>query len=274
MVFKRDDDSIYMNCMDVTHDRKAFILCGCHGGMCLDRPEKTDEKKTHDLETFRVRVNVAKFSPDCRKLVSAPLHRKVTIWDVESGKELYVFKDHTNKVRCAAWSPDGKLVASGGDCKAVLVWEADTGRIVRGPLIGHDQAVRCVAFSNKFESGIENGFLVSGSTDRTVVVWEFGEGEHVGVRHRLMGHADWVTAVAVSPDDRCVASGSCDRTVRLWRTDTAEPLKVLDGHITQVAGLAWSPDGQFVMAEGADKTARVWKSDFVVRFLICVLAAK
>ena len=38
----------------------------------------------------------------------------------------------------------------------------------------------------------------------------------------LEGHADYVTAVALTPDGECAVSGSDDRTVVLWDVKAAE----------------------------------------------------
>lgn len=46
----------------------------------------------------------------------------------------------------------------------------------------------------------------------------------------LSGHTSGVTAVAVSPDGRFIASAAHDYTVRLWDLMTQSPLRVLTGH--------------------------------------------
>ena len=51
--------------------------------------------------------------------------------------------------------------------------------------------------------------------------------------HTLTGHTQGVVSVKFSADGEMLASGSADKTVRVWQTSTGALLKVLVGH-TQV----------------------------------------
>ena len=46
-----------------------------------------------------------------------------------------------------------------------------------------------------------------------------------------LGHADIIHSVAFSPDGRYIASGSWDRTIKLWDVATGKEIRTLAGHI-------------------------------------------
>jgi WD40 repeat protein len=81
--------------------------------------------------------------------------------------------------------------------------------------------------------------VVSGSSDKTVRLWDAAMGEE---RQKLGGHDRAVRLVAFSPDGKTVASGSYDETVRLWDAATGEEMQK---HRTSraVSRVAFSIDG-------------------------------
>src|SRR5215467_8281383 len=78
-------------------------------------------------------------------------------------------------------------------------------------------------------------------------------------RHILVGHEYAVNGAAFSPDGQLVVTASTDKTVRLWHTETGEPIGLpLMGHADRVTGAAFSPDGTRIVTTSADRTARLW----------------
>jgi WD40 repeat protein len=78
----------------------------------------------------------------------------------------------------------------------------------------------------------------------------------------LTGHTEAVRAAAFSPDGRTLASGSDDRSVRLWNVgDPANPAPLgvpLTGHTSAVNSVAFSPDGGTLASGGYDGMIRLW----------------
>jgi WD40 repeat protein len=70
-------------------------------------------------------------------------------------------------------------------------------------------------------------YVVSGSRDKTVRLWELATGKEV---RRFTGHEDAVLSVAVTPDGQYVVSGSSDKTVRLWELATGKEVRRFTGH--------------------------------------------
>lgn len=55
-----------------------------------------------------------------------------------------------------------------------------------------------------------------------------------------------------------MASGSYDKTVKLWDAARGKLLGMLQGHTGVANGVAWSPDGKRLVSGSHDKTVKVW----------------
>ena len=66
---------------------------------------------------------------------------------------------------------------------------------------------------------------------------------------------------AVAPDGSWLATGSYDRTVRVWNAVSGQERATLTGHADWVSAVAIAPDGSWLAATGStDQTIRIWNA--------------
>jgi WD40 repeat protein len=75
--------------------------------------------------------------------------------------------------------------------------------------------------------------------------------------HTLKWHNGGVHSVAFSPDGKRLASGSGDKSVKVWDAQTGQELLTLKRH-GDVTGVAFSPDGHRLAAGTANGTVTIW----------------
>ncbi|XP_057673752.1 transducin beta-like protein 3 [Corythoichthys intestinalis] len=161
----------------------------------------------------------------------------------------------------------GFVFASCAKDRSLRVWQmdADSGH-VRCVAVGanHANAVGSISFSR-----LKASFLVSGSQDCTVKVWDLPPDLSTAATdlHQLIArttenaHDKDVNSVAVSPNDKLLASGSQDRTAKLWSLasqGTINLLGVFRGHRRGVWSVCFSPVDQVLVTSSADGTIKLW----------------
>jgi hypothetical protein len=80
----------------------------------------------------------------------------------------------------------------------------------------------------------------------------------VAEKNRLQGHKGSVNSVSYSPDGKTLASGSFDKTVKLWEVETGKLLQTLKGHEGFVNSVSYSPDGKTLASGSWDNTVKIW----------------
>jgi WD40 repeat protein len=110
-------------------------------------------------------------------------------------------------------------------------------------LHGHTSAIWAVCFS------LDGRLLLSGSTDKTVRLWETSTGHCIRI---FEGHTDAVLSVCFSPHGALAASGSLnrDKAVRIWDLASGQCLNALREHGYRVRSLCFSPDGKCLLVGG------------------------
>jgi WD40 repeat protein len=199
------------------------------------------------------------FSPQGDRLVTGSYDQCVKIWDVATGECLDTLHKHTNRVWSVAFHPQRNLVVSGGDDHGIKLWELQRGKCIK-TLQGNSNAIYAIAYSDQCNQHL----LVSGHEDQTIKLWNV----NINAPHDLetdlqpfqvlRGHSDRILSVAFSPDGQILASGSADRTIRLWHPQTGKLTKILQGHRSWIWGIAISVDSKFLASGSYDHTVKVW----------------
>lgn len=151
------------------------------------------------------------------------------------------------------------------------VWEE--GKMI-GALSGHQAPVKSVTC---FDSA-GGRCAASASKDHTLRLFKFDEQMGATGATLCVGHTASVEAVASSPNGNLLCSGSWDRTIRLWDTNTGiavakppkkktkkssadvesvESIATLEGHSDAVTALEWL-DGDCIVTGSWDHTLRAW----------------
>ncbi|CCO33399.1 Vegetative incompatibility protein HET-E-1 [Rhizoctonia solani AG-1 IB] len=181
----------------------------------------------------------------------APSENSIEVYDTTTGESVLSLTDKRAKnVDYVAVSPDGTSVVFSGEDRLAYVWDMKNEGTVTQLFPDDISGAGCIAFSND-GSRIACGL---GGGD----VYLCGLQQEAGSVVRLSGHSSSVSSVVFSPNGLHLASGSYDKTVRVWKIRTGRPVgKPFKDHTASVLSVSYSDDGSRLVSASLD-AIRVW----------------
>lgn len=235
----------------------------------IDMPERDAQVRTDGApRRERVRADALAFAPDGKTIAVGLDDLSIQWWDIGRRRFLTELGSQSGRdpgafVNQVAFSSDGKFLAAlvtVTDGNSIDIWDA-TSRTRLGSLGYAGQNVpMCIAWapgSKVLAVGMSGGTvelldLASRVKEPRVKASKFIEEEERKkfVLATLEGPVKYIYSVAFSSDNKTIATGGEEGTVRLWSRISYQQLLTLDGKIGQINSVAFSPDNQTLLAGG------------------------
>ncbi|KAJ2946036.1 hypothetical protein O0L34_g4954 [Tuta absoluta] len=223
----------------------------------------------HDLETFNCTKQMVGFTDEVldivflgeeeTHIVVATNSRDLKLYELDN-MNCQIIKGHTDIVLALASFPTkpNMFISSGKD-NTVRIWLKDPNNQIKCVGVGsrHTASVGSV-----YTSQTCNDFFTSVSQDNCLKVWSVPKDletpeQKIKSNHTELAHQMDINCVAVSPNDKMIATGSQDKTAKLW-TEDLSLLGVLKGHRRGVWCVRFSPVDQVVLTSSADSSIKLW----------------
>lgn len=219
-------------------------------------------KKVQTFDGHKLGLSGVVFTDD-ETVVSSSYDGTLRWWRTTTGQKLALFdaplvgrlKERDRVVSLAVAPRSKALVYLGG--RACLL-DTETKQIVRDFAAYHWDS-----YSGQIAVSPDGSLLAcegQANTWDTVVVHQL-DGKKPAQKLGQIGNGDvphWGLTFAFSPDNKLLASGGADRTVRLWDLATGNELHKFTGHIARVSGISFAPDGNTMATSSADGTVLIW----------------
>ncbi|KAF7311123.1 U3 small nucleolar RNA-associated protein [Mycena chlorophos] len=224
-------------------------------------------------------------------LASGSKDRSARLWASESENEegawgygcVAVCEGHAESVGAIALSrqagtPEAtethsKFMFTGSQDRTIKMWDLSDV-----PLVAQSDTdvVKCRSLTtlkahekdiNALDVSPNDRFLVSGSQDRTANVYEIeyvsgsgGRAARGGLRlvGTCKGHKRGVWTVKFGRAERVLATGSGDKTIKLWNLDDFTCVKTFEGHTNSVLRVEFLTMGMQLVSSGSDGLVKVW----------------
>ncbi|XP_041358721.1 periodic tryptophan protein 2 homolog [Gigantopelta aegis] len=197
------------------------------------------------------------YSPDGHNIATGGDDGKVKVWNMSSGFCFVTFNEHQGGITGVTFNQNGQVVLSSSLDGTVRAFDLNRYRNFRTFTSPRPAQFSCLASDNSGE------IVCAGGLDTfEIFVWSMKTGRLLEV---LTGHEGPISSLCFSPVSAILASGSWDKTVKLWDVFEAKGAKESLSLITDVLAVTFRPDGQELAVATLDSTISFWNPHTAVQ---------
>jgi WD40 repeat protein len=207
------------------------------------------------LEGHTAPVYAFAWSRDGKTLATGSADATVRLWEMPSGSPLATYKGHTALVGAVTWMPDGKSLASASYDKTVRVWKAPDKKPAAGKKAEEEKSSAATGdASAETKSASDAG---KKDTTKKAVGKKDAKDPNDPLIQEFKGHTAAVTLLAAPSAAKLLASGSSDKTLKIWNLTSNKQTASIDISYPVLAA-AFSPDDKVLGSSGADEGLNFW----------------
>lgn len=233
----------------------------------LERVENLEKNTSQSKEDFIYEERKTK--PGAISLPQKAVINKTVNLTPQSWKCINTLRGHSQSVTGLAISPDGRFLASVSWDRTLRIWSVADGTSIDS-VSRHDRGLLAVSFAQELASNFY--YLVTGGFDQRINLWsmQIDREKKIILTDTLKGHTGSIHALAIAKEQKIIASGSYDRTIKQWDLETGELLYSCYNELGPIYAIAVDPERETIASGGGDGSVTLWHlgSNEKIGFLI------
>jgi len=170
------------------------------------------------------KVTLIAFNPDGSLIITGSSDSgEIKIWDTAKDQELRNISEDLYKVDFISFSPDGKYIISRSEVglnRYITIWDTNTGIKIRNISI----------YLNSLPIAISpDGNMIATNYYKSDIIYliDVNTGRDINTISGFSGHTNTIYCLAFSSDGKMIASGSEDKSIKLWDVATGKEIRTM-----------------------------------------------